>query len=361
MFCLVSLRSLLMIVCRKTTRFKLSLPPSTYSPGPSKEPIQIPRVASGITLSGRQSKVILTSASFGQNSKIVYSTAEAFYAGVIDGRDVLFLHGSAEGEEEHELALELTGVPNGIASEARQKFRMAYGDRVGFKGSGSVTFISILPKTKGLVTLYDSDTQLILYADTKTVHTFWAPLIPSHHSHHTFEKENPFKFFWGIGTNESILVGGPYLVRDAHIEGDTLKLRGDLNQSVMLTVIAPKSVKRITWNGEEAMLDGLLSSAISSHGAFVGTLKARHADAFNAASASKPRAIPHSASDEPEGIPHSIPVLTGWKYADSLPEIQDRYDDSGWVEADRTTTNIPLKPYYDDGSGRVLYGCDYGL
>ena len=54
-----------------------------------------------------------------------------------------------------------------------------------------------------------------------------------------------------------------------------------------------------------------------------------------------------------------VPELTGWRYADSLPEVGRGYDDGAWVVADRTSTNIPTKPAF--GDGRVLYGCDYGL
>lgn len=179
------------------------------------------------------------------------------------------------------------------------------------------------------MTVYDSDTQLVLFADTDTATTFWSPLIAGSAS-------DPLRNYWQFGTNTSILVGGPYLVRNATISGSTLALRGDLNTSAMLTVIAPKSVKSITWNGQR--VDGDLSAAsdLSSQGAFVGTLQ---------------------TSVTAKGI--SVPKLTGWKFNDSLPEITKGFDDSSWITANHTTTNIPLKPYY--GDGRILYGCDYGL
>lgn len=49
-----------------------------------------------------------------------------------------------------------------------------------------------------------------------------------------------------------------------------------------------------------------------------------------------------------------VPQLTGWKYADSLPEVQAGFDDSKWTIANHTTTNIFLKPQF--GDGRILYG-----
>ena len=49
-----------------------------------------------------------------------------------------------------------------------------------------------------------------------------------------------------------------------------------------------------------------------------------------------------------------VPSLTGWKFQDSLPEVKDGFDDSRWVTADHTATNITQKPLF--GDGRVLYG-----
>ena len=55
-----------------------------------------------------------------------------------------------------------------------------------------------------------------------------------------------------------------------------------------------------------------------------------------------------------------VPKLTGWRFKDSLPEVNDdTFSDVDWTLANRTTTNIPVKPAY--GDGRILYGCDYGL
>ncbi|KAF9240278.1 glycoside hydrolase family 35 protein [Melanogaster broomeanus] len=211
-----------------TTNFKLNVTTSGGS-------FQIPRIASAITLSGRQSKVIVTDYSFG-SSKILYSTAQ------IGGRDVLFLYG--DHSQEHEAALALTGTPRFQAQSA-----------------------------KGLVTIWDSSEQLILYSDTATAGTFWSPEIPSSES-------GDFANYWQFGTNMSILVGGPYL--------------------------------------------GLFSAQISPSVLASGIV---------------------------------APPLTGWKYADSLPEVQASFSDADWTIANHTTTNIPFKPHY--GDGRVLYGCDY--
>ncbi|KAF8968901.1 glycoside hydrolase family 35 protein [Flammula alnicola] len=269
-----------------TTNFKLNVTTAGTS-------LQIPLVAPTITLGGRQSKVIVTDYSFGALSKLAYSTAQIFYASTIDKRDILFLYGNST--QEHEAAL----------------------------------LVNFLSGIEGLVTVWDSDTQLVLFADSDTAATFWSPVLAG-------QSTNPLKNYWGLGTNISILVGGPYLVRDATLSGSTLALRGDLKTDVRLTVIAPQSIRSITWNGEKVSGDLTASASLTQSGGFVGPLL---------------------LSPSLTGI--KVPQLTGWKFKDSLPEIQESFNDNSWAIANHTTTNIPLKPYY--GDGRILYGCDYGF
>jgi Beta-galactosidase, domain 2/Beta-galactosidase, domain 3 len=287
--------------------------------------LQIPLVVPAITLGGRESKVVVTDYTFG-SSKLLFSTAQIFYAGIIDKRDILFLHGTIS--QDHEAALVLTGTPNKvqIIQSSLVKFTTTSNSSL----VSGTTIVSFLSGINGLVTVWDSDTQLVLYADSATAATFWSPVIAG-------PSDDPFANYWGLGTNQSILVGGPYLVRDARLSGSTLALRGDLKTDAMLTVIAPRNVRYITWNGEPVSGDFSVASSLSSIGGFVGQLQMRHSLTA--------------------GI--KVPKLTRWKFKDSLPEIQESFNDDIWAVANHTTTNIPLKPYY--GDGRILYGCDYGL
>ncbi|KAL4259131.1 glycosyl hydrolase 35 family protein [Pleurotus pulmonarius] len=293
------------------TSFKLNVSTSAGN-------IQIPNVASAITLGGRQSKVVVTDYAFG-SSRLLYSTAQIFFAGAIDGRDVLFLFG--DSTQEHELDLTLAGTPRGLRPQSNA-VRFANSSP-----SSSRTTVSFLPGIEGLITVWDSDQQLILFSDTPTAATFWAPTIAG-------KASDPLKNFWQIGTNSTILVGGPHLVRTASISGSRLDLKGDLSESVRLSVIAPSNVRSITWNGERVEADVQTSSQLSFRGGFVSSLKATTT-----------------------GI--KIPKLENWKFSDSLPEIQTGFSDQKWAVANHTSTNIPFKPYY--GDGRILYGCDYGF
>ena len=223
------------------------------------------------------------------------------------------------------MALRLTGTPNKLHSNQSSLVQIST------KSPGltaGTTMVNFLPGIEGLITVWDSDTQLVLFADSETTATFWSPVIAG-------KGDDPLRNFWGLGSNQSIIVGGPYLVRGASLVGSKLALRGDLKTDVRLTVIAPKGIQSITWNGENVSGDVAASSAITQFGGFVGQLGLRKAVT---------------------GI--KIPKLS-WKFKDSLPEIQSSFNDGSWTIANRTTTNIPLKPYY--GDGKILYGCDYGL
>ncbi|KAJ8691652.1 hypothetical protein PTI98_011202 [Pleurotus ostreatus] len=279
--------------------------------------IQVPRVASAITLGGRQSKVVVTDYVFG-SSRLLYSTAQVFFAGAIDGRDVLFLFG--DSAQEHELDLTLSGTRRGTRPPSSTvRFTTSL--------SSSRMTVSFLPGIEGPVTVWDSDKQLVLFSDTATAATFWAPTIAG-------KASDPLRNFWQIGTNTTILVGGPHLVRSASISGSRLDLKGDLSESVRLSVIAPSNVRSVTWNGERVDVDVRTSSQLTFRGGFVSTLKATTREI-------------------------KIPKLGKWKFSDSLPEIRAGFSDQKWVVADHTSTNIPYKPYY--GDGRILYGCDYGF
>ncbi|KAF7297228.1 Glycoside hydrolase family 35 protein [Mycena indigotica] len=276
--------------------------------------IQVPLVVPAVTLTGRESKLVVAGSSFGQ-SRIDYTTAEIFFGGRIGNRDILFLYGGST--QAHEVRLKLTG-------RASREHLTNSSLVSSTQSDGGSTIFAFQAGITGLHTVYDSTTQLILFGDRQTAITFFSPVIPG---------TGDFATYWATGSNSTVLVGGPYLVRHASISGSTLALKGDLNATVPLTVIAPPNVRSVTWNGASVQVTRGVSSTA---GAFTGTLTPR--DAIKQV---------------------TVPALTGWKYKDSLPEIALDYDDSDWIVGDHRTTNVPRKPYY--GDGRILYHCDYGF
>lgn len=276
---------------------------------------------------------------------------------------------------------------------------------------GRLTMVAFMPGIRGLVTVFDTEEQLVMYADRETAGTFWAPVIPATGDSASFVASGspssasspphldtdpplhptgvvaattsptppPFAAFFSLGTNASILISGPYLVRNASLTDDgVLHLMGDLKESVILGVVGPRGVREaslVRWNGgvveslrgagagvegedwmdgvgEEWMRDGRRMEVTSEErGGFVGLLRMPDPGSSDAAS----RVL---GGIEP-------PVLDNWMYMDSLPEVMlgEKYDDGWWVEANKTGTNIPWEVYYRDGEwdGRVFHGCDYGL
>ena len=265
-----------------------------------------------LTLKSRESRVILSDFRFGASS-VLHTSAAVLFAGVIDGRDVLFLHG--DPSQAYEMELVFKGTPNGIHAQSRNVKTM--------EASGGRTLVTFLHRITGLVTVWDSDQQLVLYSDSKTAETFYAPTISL--------GDGPFRNYWQFGTNITILVGGPHLVRSARLNQEQLELRGDLKESTRLTIIGLSGVRRITWNDSPITQD----------------LHTLASDVFS---------VPLDMRRNLVGF--EPPSLGPWKYHDSLPEIGREYDDGDWVNATRTSTLAP-KPLYGDGT--VLYGCDYEL
>ena len=225
----------------------------------------------------------------------------------------MFLFG--DHDQSHEFMLPLTGKTNIRASSADVKFSSA---------KRGLTTVTVLPGITGLVTVFESDKQLVLFSDPVTAASFWAPPLAS--------TSGDLKSFWQFGTNSTLLIGGPYLVRNATVaKSGHLALRGDLNASVPLTVIGPKTINSISWNGEDVPVDAAINSGHRSSAIRTGHLNLK------------------VKSNEVK-----VPALTNWKFADSLPEIQSSFSDASWIVADHTTTNITTKPLF--GDGRVLYG-----
>lgn len=171
------------------------------------------------------------------------------------------------------------------------------------------------------VSLVRSGSAAILIADKSTAQTFWNPHIST----------GPGSTFDLSPDTPSVLVSGPYLVRNVTIFGSTLALVGDTDGPTPITVIAPSSVSIVTWNGARVdMSQNPLGVGLR------GVLTTR---------------VP----------PIRLPSLRrlSWRSIDALPEIDPSFDDSEWVVADKlvSATSRPDKPYSGD---KLLYADEYG-
>ena len=264
--------------------------------------LTIPRtLASGIQLGGRQSKVVLADYPFGapaHANSLLYSTAALLFAGTIGGADTVLLYGDAD--QGHEFAFASRGGSNATTAAF---------------APGFVPGLQIVASPKS------ASDPLVLFADTQTASMFFAPALPT--------GAKAFASYWQVGTNDTVLVGGPALVRNASLSGARLSIRGDLNASTPLTLVVPTAVESVEWNG--AGVD----------------VKATHEFA-------SVKILQGQLSFELDKGSIAVPTLEGWKFQDSLPEVQSTFDDTNWTVADNTSTNITTKPVF--GDGRVLYG-----
>ncbi|SJL04082.1 related to Probable beta-galactosidase C [Armillaria ostoyae] len=264
-----------------------------------------------LTFNGRESKIIVTDYVFGRSSTtILYSTAEIMTWTTIGDTDYLILYApeGQTGETAFLLSTELKvsnlqDAPGASATLSDGRLTLQYT----LKGSQSIPIQ--LQSTKFVVILLDK----------ATAYQWHAPII---------EGSGTFGNFFSIGTNETVLVGGPYVLRSSSLSGNTLELTGDLNGTTSVEFIAPSSISRLSWNGKDIPISK------SSRGTFVATIQGAKV-----------------------GI--NLPTLGDWKVSGSLPEIEPDFDDSQFVLADIRTTNYTnLPPLFGDV---VLYSQQYGF
>ncbi|TDL23066.1 putative beta-galactosidase [Rickenella mellea] len=265
--------------------------------------VTVPQFGGTNSLEGRESKIFVTNYTFGSN-KLTYSTAEVMTWTSIDNTDVIVLYA-------------LSGhTIEAIIPTTTANVTLSGSTSITAKASKGSVIITGTPS--GVTTLSFGSTKIIVF-DKATALTWWNPRL-------TGAGKTPYDVAPDV---PSVLIGGPYLVRNATQVGSGLALTGDLNVTTTLDVIASTTIKSITWNGKSLKL---------SRSAF-GSLRAT---------------LPFGVKTP------AVPNLKDatWLCEDSLPEIKDGFDDSSWVTANKTSTLRPLQP---TGGKFVLYADEYGF
>ncbi|KAI9780755.1 MAG: hypothetical protein M1839_006543 [Geoglossum umbratile] len=263
-----------------------------------------------ITLDGRQSKIIATDYIAG-STHILYSTAEITTWTNVDGRDVVIFHTNPGQRIEVCIAFPPSLDQNNIIKPPNMI--------VTPETLGGEHYVTYTWKQEPGIHHVVAEGVVLLFADRKSAYKIWAPpLVPGPYSQ----------------ACDSVLVYGPYLVRNATSNGDTLALTGDtdVRSSPAGTQIEVWSnFGQITWNGQ------VLRTTRTWRGSWKATIKAPAAKF----------AVPSINSSS-----------TKWKVLDSLPEISIDYNDSPWVKADKTTSN---NKYFPPHTIPVLYAGEYGF
>lgn len=255
-------------------------------------------VVPDINLNGRQSKILVTDYNFGKSS-LLYSTADILTYGVFD-QDVIafYLQIGQIGQ------FALDNMP--FASNYT-----VYGSATVTKSWANNTMTFVYTQTVGQ-TVLKVNSILIYLLEQQTAWKFWAP---------------PTTINPTVQPDEQIFVLGPYLVRSAVASKTVVSVYGDNDNATTIEVYTgnPK-IALIEWNGIH------LETTATAYGSVIGK-------------------IPGS-----ENRTISLPLLSTWRSANSLPEKDSTYDDSKWKVCNKTTTLSPVAPV----TLPVLFSSDYG-
>jgi beta-galactosidase len=249
-----------------------------------------------INLNGRQSKILVTDYVLGGHT-LLYSSADILIYGTFDV-DVLVLY-LKEGQA-GQFALKTASAST----------HTVYGTTEATVSSSSNITTVVYTQGAGK-TVLKFDGLLIYLLDQPSAWNFWAPPTTT----------NP-----NVKPNEQTFVLGPYLVRSASISHGVVHISGDNNNSTTIEVYTGESeIQTIDWNG--IRLDAVKTPYGSVTAQIPGT---------------EDRAI-------------SLPSLTNWRSADSLPEKLFSYDDSKWTVCNKSTPSSPVAPL----TKPVLFSSDY--
>lgn len=138
--------------------------------------------------------------------------------------------------------------------------------------------------------------------------------------------------YWmpSIDDSSSIIVNGPYLVRNATVINDTLSIHADFNKPTTVEIIGtPRDCTRIRINGVETTFQTNIELSI--------------------------------LIDVPYEVPKlDLPDLKDldWSSIDSLPELSSNYDDSKWMPASNPSSD---NSYQRLRTPTSLFASDYGF
>ncbi|CAE6453872.1 unnamed protein product [Rhizoctonia solani] len=264
-----------------------------------------------VALDGRESKIIVSEYPFG-SSLLAYTSAEVATWTTIDGQDHILLYTSNQTTATA-LYTNSTSTPT-------------------ISGSSSVTasitngraIISGAPSSTGLTRIMVGKTSVWLADKAWLSPSLWQPRVSGNSGNGRYDLSP---------RTGSVLVFGPYLVRNATINGSTLAITGDVKSATTteLEVLVPSAIKSVTFNGQSVKVSKMST----------GTLKGLIV-----------------TKDLAPRLPNLKEIE--WKCTDSLPEVALDFDDSGWVTATKTSTTRPSR--FKPLAGKtVLYSAEYGF
>lgn len=254
-----------------------------------------------VSLFGHQSIILVTDYALGPDHTLLYSSADVATYGLFGDAVALVLY----------LKVGQTGQ-FAFKNEPGLTYTV-YGDSTVVSSNSTVGPVITYTQSAGATFVQFSNGVLVYLLDQQTAWQFWAPSTTSD--------------VYG-SPDSKIFILGSYLVRSASVEDGVLQVLGDNNVTTTIEAyVGPTTaLTSIQWNG----------LTLNATRTAYGTYKA---------------ALPGT-----ESLTITLPALTNWQSADSLPEADPSFDDSNWTIANKTTTQAYIKPY----TLPVLFSSDYG-
>ncbi|KAI0845092.1 glycoside hydrolase family 35 protein [Daldinia vernicosa] len=262
----------------------------------SQGTLTIPRTSQSLSLNGRDSKIIVTDYDV-QGTRLLYSTADVFTHLKQGNQTVLILYAGADERNEFTIEAPLSSQVNKI--EGDQSYSVT---------SGNSSFLTVnwaTPKERSV--LHIGDSLLVYLLNRNAAYNYWLTDIED--------------------TNDKVLINGPYLVRSASLKDNELHIKADFNTSTTVEIVGTSGVK--------LFVNDVETSTESSDFSVTANVSV-NSPSFT---------VPNLEDLE-------------WKYIDSLPEIQEGYDDSLWTKADHKFTDNTYQPLVAPVS---TYSSDYGF
>ncbi|MDS0139563.1 MULTISPECIES: beta-galactosidase [unclassified Amycolatopsis] len=193
-------------------------------------PVVPQQPGTGITLNGRQSKILVAGYDLGA-TRMQYSTSEILTSAAIGNRDVAVLYGDLGGPGETVLRFAKQPAVQVLGGAATSTWDAARGDlRLNYTHDGL---------TRVLVTAPGARPLLLLLADKATAATFWRQDTAS----------------------GPVLVRGTHLVRTTAGQYGTLSLTGDTGADGAFEVFG--TAKAVLWNGSRVPVKPTSSGSLS--------------------------------------------------------------------------------------------------
>ncbi len=195
-------------------------------------PVVPQQPGTGISLNGRESKIIVANYNLGGN-QLQYSTSEIMTNATIAGRDIAVLYGDQGSDGETVLRYAAKPTVTATGGDVTTTWDAATGDlRLNYKHNGLIR-VQITGGDHPL---------LLLLADTATANTFWRQ----------------------DTAGGPVLVRGTHLLRGATSDGSTLALTGDVATDGSIEVFS--GAQSVTWNGDP------VATQSTDSGSLVGTV-----------------------------------------------------------------------------------------